>query len=280
MSQPGGSVNLEKMFDVAGLTSVVTGAASGIGLAYAEIMAECNARVTLMDKDLALLTREVERLRSQGHDVRSEHVDVTDREQLNQAFERTAGAYGGLDVVYVNAGVDAGPGFMTVEGSYNELGALENVLPEQWDTVIAVNLTGAFSTLQASARWMKHFGRGGRIIVTTSNAAFINESIVGTPYMPAKAGLAHLVRHAALELAQYGIRVNAIAPGAFQTNIAGGRLRIPADRKAFEQRSLQRRVPTTEEIKGLALFLASPAAAYMTGSTVVIDGGTAVGRLD
>jgi NAD(P)-dependent dehydrogenase (short-subunit alcohol dehydrogenase family) len=268
------------MFDVAGLASVVTGAASGIGLAYAEIMAECNARVTLMDKDLPLLTKEVERLREAGHDVRGEHVDVTDRGQLDQAFERTATQYGRLDVVFVNAGIDAGPGFMTTEGSRYEPGSLENVRPDHWDKVIAVNLTAAFSTLQAATRWMKRFGQGGCIIVTTSNAAIINESIVGTPYMPAKAGLAHLVRHAALELAQYGIRVNAIAPGAFQTNIAGGRLKIPADRKAFEQRSLQHRVPTTEEIKGLALFLASPAAAYMTGSTVVIDGGTALGRLD
>jgi len=273
------TVNLEKMFDVVGQASVVTGAASGIGLAYAEIMAECQARVTLMDKDLPLLTQEVERLRNMGNDVRSEHVDVTDRVRLDQAFECTAMEYGRLDVVFVNAGIDAGPGFMTPEGSRNELGALENVSPDQWDKVIAVNLTAAFHTLQAASLWMKRFGRGGCIIVTTSNAAGINESIVGTPYMPAKAGLAHLVRHAALELAEYGIRVNAIAPGAFQTNIAGGRLKIPADRKAFEQRSLQRRVPTTEEIKGLALFLASPAAAYMTGSTVLIDGGATLGRI-
>ena len=276
----GGRVDVAQLFNVRGYGTVITGGASGLGLAYAEIMVDCGARVTLMDKNAAALSGEVARLRSAGGDVRGEHVDVTDAAALDQAFERTATFYGGLDVVFANAGIDAGPGFMTTEGARNPDGALENVSLEHWNKVIAVNLTAVFTTLQATARVMKRFGNGGRIIVTSSNAAIINESIVGTPYMPAKAGVEHLVRHAALELAEYGITVNAIAPGAFQTNIAGGRLKIPADRQAFEKRSLQRRVPTTDEIKGLALFLASPASAYMTGASILIDGGTALGRLD
>lgn len=273
-------VNLNKLFDVSGLATIVTGAASGLGLAYAEIMAERHARVTLLDKNGARLARECKRLRKLGQAVRCEQADVTQLRELSDAFERTALSYDGLDVVFVNAGIDAGPGFMTADGERNDLGALEQVLPAHWDKVIAVNLTAAFHTMRAAARWMKHFKRGGRIIVTTSNAAFINESIVGTPYMPAKAGLAHLVRHAALELAAYDIRVNAIAPGAFATNIARGRIKNPADRQAFERRALQRRVAEPDEIKGLALLLASPASDYMTGSTVVIDGGTSLGRLE
>ena len=120
----------------------------------------------------------------------------------------------------------------------------------------------------------------GRIIVTTSNAAMINEAIVGTPYMPAKAGAASLVRQAAMELARYGINVNAIAPGPFVTNIAGGRLRNEADRSAFAKRVPQHRIASTEEIKGLALFLASPASSYVTGAQIVIDGGQMLGLVD
>jgi NAD(P)-dependent dehydrogenase (short-subunit alcohol dehydrogenase family) len=122
--------------------------------------------------------------------------------------------------------------------------------------------------------------RSGRIIVTTSNASIINEPIVGTPYMPAKAAAAHLVRQAALELARYNIRVNAIAPGAFITNIAGGRLKNPADRQAFEGRSPLHHIASTQEIMGLALFLASNASSYVTGAEILIDGGCVLGRAD
>jgi len=114
---------------------------------------------------------------------------------------------------------------------------------------------------------------GGQIIVTSSIASLINESIVGTPYMPAKAAVNHLVRHMAMELGAYNIRINAILPGPFITNIAGGRLRNAADRKAFESQSLIGRIGDPDDIKGLALYLASPASSYVTGSQIVIDGG-------
>jgi NAD(P)-dependent dehydrogenase (short-subunit alcohol dehydrogenase family) len=91
--------------------------------------------------------------------------------------------------------------------------------------------------------------------------------------MPAKAGVAHLVRQAAMELGKYNILVNAIAPGPFITNIAGGRLKNPEDRKAFEDLSVLGRIAETKEIKGLALYLASPASSYVTGSQMIIDGG-------
>jgi NAD(P)-dependent dehydrogenase (short-subunit alcohol dehydrogenase family) len=120
---------------------------------------------------------------------------------------------------------------------------------------------------------MKKSG-GGRIIVTSSVAAQINEAIVGTPYMPAKAGVDHLVRNTAMELGMFGIHVNCISPGPFMTNIAGGRLRNPADRKAFEEQSLIGRIGDPDDVKGLALYLASPASSYVTGAQFVIDGGS------
>jgi NAD(P)-dependent dehydrogenase (short-subunit alcohol dehydrogenase family) len=120
--------------------------------------------------------------------------------------------------------------------------------------------------------------RSGRIVVTTSVASFRAESWVGTPYMPAKAGAAHLVRQAALELARYNITVNAIAPGAFATNIGGGQLKVPAVSMAMGKRIPLGRVAQPEEVKGLALFLASPASAFITGAEIQIDGGSSLGR--
>ncbi|HWX85534.1 MAG TPA: SDR family oxidoreductase [Xanthobacteraceae bacterium] len=103
---------------------------------------------------------------------------------------------------------------------------------------------------------------------------------MGAPYVAAKAGAAQLVRQAALELARYNITVNAIAPGPFVTNISGGRLRDPAVRAPFEKFSPMRRLCEPDDIKGLALFLASPAAAFITGAQIVIDGGMTLGMAD
>ena len=272
-------MNTVQRFSVDGLTCVVTGAASGIGLAYAEVMAEGGAQVTLLDIDAAQLHDQLARLQAQGLAVRGEVVDATDRAALYACFERVGAHYGHLDVVFANAGIDAGPGFLDCDGQRCPQGALEALDEAHWDKVLATNLTSVFTTLRAAVRLMKPRGKG-RIIVTTSNAAMLNEAIVGTPYMPAKAGAAALVRQAAMELARHGITVNAIAPGPFVTNIAGGRLRNPADRAAFATRVPQHRIASTEEIKGLALFLASPAASYITGAQIVIDGGQMLGRVD
>lgn len=265
--------SLQEMFDVRGKSTIVTGGASGIGRAYAEIMAEQGARVCIFDLDKKGLDQAVEEMSRAGGDVWGQQVDVTDRPGLARAFDAVAEKHGRIDVVFANAGIDAGPGFLSPEGNRNPEGAIDAMDEAVWDRSIAVNLTGAFFTLRNAARHMKQTG-GGRIIVTSSVAAQINEAIVGTPYMPAKAGLDHLVRNTAMELGMFGILVNCISPGPFMTNIAGGRLKIPADRKAFEEQSLIGRIGHPDDIKGLALFLASPASSYVTGAQYVIDGGS------
>ncbi len=265
--------NLQEMFDVRGKSVIVTGGASGIGRAYAEVMAEHGARVCIFDLNSAHLDAVVAELGRNGAQVWGQAVDVADRLRMAEAFDAVAQRHGRIDVVFVNAGIDAGPGFLSTTGERIPDGAIDVLDDHHWDRVIEVNLTSVYTTVKHAARHMKATG-GGRIIVTSSIAGQINEAIVGTPYMPAKAGVDHFVRQIAMELGVFGILVNCISPGPFMTNIAGGRLKIPADRKAFEEQSLIGRIGDVEDIKGLALLLASPAGAYFTGSLIVIDGGS------
>lgn len=265
--------SLEAMFDVRGKSAIVTGGASGIGRAYAEIMAQQGARVCIFDLDPVGLDKTVADFSAAGGDVWGQVVDVGDRPAMAKAFDAVAARHGRIDTVFANAGIDPGPGFNTPTGERNPDGAIENIPDEQWDRGIEINLTSVYTTVKNAVRHMKPNG-GGEIIVTSSIASEICESIVGTSYMPAKAAVNHFVRHMAMELGAYGIRVNAILPGPFITNIAGGRLRNKADRAAFESQSLIGRIGDVEDIKGLALLLASPAGAYFTGSLIVIDGGS------
>jgi NAD(P)-dependent dehydrogenase (short-subunit alcohol dehydrogenase family) len=264
---------LQEMFDVRGKSVIVTGGASGIGRAYAEVMADNGAQVCIFDSDADGLRKVTAELASRGAAAWGQALDVSDRPRMAEAFDAVAERHGRIDVVFANAGIDAGPGFMSTEGERIPAGAIDQLDDHHWDRVIEVNLSSVYTTVKHAARHMKRTG-GGRIVVTSSIAAQINEVIVGTPYMPAKAGVDHFVRQMAMELGTYGILINCISPGPFMTNIAGGRLKIPADRRTFEAQSLIGRIGDTEDIKGLALYLASPCSSYVTGSQIVIDGGS------
>jgi NAD(P)-dependent dehydrogenase (short-subunit alcohol dehydrogenase family) len=267
-------------FDIRGRSALVTGAASGIGLAYAECMAEAGARVTLTDIDAAGVQSEAERLAGEGYEVRWATCDVSKLEQVAAAFDGHVAAFGGCDIAFANAGLDVGNGFWSPENTRNPAGQIDVYDPEAWNKSIGINLTGCFHTVREAARVMKAntARRGGSIVITSSNAAEVNEAIVGVPYMAAKAGVKHFMRHAAYELAAYGIRVNAIAPGPFVTNIGDGWVKKnPAAKRAWDELVPVGRMAETWQIKPLALLLASDAGSYMTGSHVMIDGGMQLG---
>ena len=152
--------------------------------------------------------------------------------------------------MFANAGITAGPGFLTVEGKRDPAGAIENIPFELWQRVIATNLSAVFATLRSAVPHMKR-QNGGALIATTSVAGLRPSSVVGTPYMIAKAACAHLVRQAALELARFGIRVNAIAPGPFLRRSRRPACAPSGSAPASPSRRHARRDP------GLALFLAS-----------------------
>ncbi|MGZ4505621.1 MAG: SDR family NAD(P)-dependent oxidoreductase [Blastococcus sp.] len=262
---------LESLFDVAGLGAVVTGAASGLGLAIAEVLACCGARVTLADADAAGVQRAAEELTARGTTVRSAVVDVADPSAVDELLRTAAEEPGGLSIVFANAGISAGTGPLTPEGS---LTATDRA---RWDTVIGINLGGVFSTLQAAARYVLPDGRG-RVVVTSSVAGLGGDPMVGYAYAASKAGVIALVKQAAADLGRQGICVNAIAPGSFRTNIAGGRIKQPGMAEQFARTTLIGRLAEPTELQGLALFLASPAAGYVTGATFVIDGGATAMR--
>ena len=265
-------------FEIAERSALVTGAASGIGLAYAETMAEAGARVTLTDIDAEGLEREAARLRGEGYDVRTAVFDVTDRAAAGQVFDAHVAAFGRLDICFANAGMGEGPGFVAPDGSRTPDGQVDTYDPALWDRSIAINLTGAYNTMRHAARLMKAGGNRGSIIATASNAGMMLEPIVPMPYHPAKAGVLHMVRALALELAAFRIRVNAIAPGPYVTNIGDGwAKKDPAVKAAFDATIPLGSMAETWQMKPLALYLASDASSFMTGSTLLIDGGVALG---
>ena len=264
---------------VAGYGVIVTGGASGLGLAYAEALAEHGARVTLIDVDRDAVVAQAARLRGDGLDVRGAAGDVTDRAALDRVIDEAAAVYGRLDVAFANAGIDPGPGFIRFPGGGQARaadGALERYDDERWNRVIEINLNGIFATARAAARHMRP-RRSGRIIITTSVAATVVQTVIGSAYLAAKAGARHFMHSIALELAADGITANAIAPGVFATSIGGGRTLDPGVQATLANVIPMHRVGQPDDIKALALFLASPASAYITGQEIIIDGGMTLG---
>jgi NAD(P)-dependent dehydrogenase (short-subunit alcohol dehydrogenase family) len=258
-----------ELFDIKGQVAVVTGAASGIGLAYAEVMAENGARTMLMDMDSDNLATVAGRLRDAGCEVDHIALDVSDTARLGEALDRTVKQWGRLDIVFANAGASGGPGFgLTPDGR------IENADLARYDRTIEVNQQSVFHTIRLAAAIMRR-QRSGSIIATSSIAGLRSEAMVSYGYAAAKAAVNNIVRHAACDLAADNVRVNAIAPGAFYTNIGGGHLRQkPEVERIFAAVSPMNRIAETHELKGLALLLASRAGSFITGAVIPCDGGS------
>src|SRR5690348_14570342 len=151
-------MKISDLFKVEGYGVVVTGGASGLGLGFAEALAANGARVTLLDVDAQRIATETRRLKELGYDARGAVVDVTDHPALDRAIDEAAAAYGRLDVVFANAGIDSGPGYVNAwvgdKRERVEAGAIENYTDERWQRVIDINLTGVFAACRAAARHM------------------------------------------------------------------------------------------------------------------------------
>ncbi|HEY7622213.1 MAG TPA: SDR family NAD(P)-dependent oxidoreductase [Solirubrobacteraceae bacterium] len=264
---------LGDIFGVRDLRVVVTGAASGLGFAMAEVLADCGARVTLADVDAELLEQSTGALADRGGSVRAAVCDVSDADRVQALFDEVVAADGGVDVVFANAGIGSTPGW-AIEGGQQ----LDTIHRSDWDKVLGVNLNGILFTMKSAAAAMKRQG-AGRIVVTSSVAGLRPEPVVCYGYIASKAAVLNIVRQAALELARHGIRVNAICPGPFKGTRIGGGGTLDPDPDTEQQWADTvplGRMAEPEELKGLVLLLASPAGGFITGAAHVIDGGALI----
>jgi NAD(P)-dependent dehydrogenase (short-subunit alcohol dehydrogenase family) len=250
-------------FDLTGHVAVVTGGNSGIGKGIAEGLAYAGANVCIWARNAQRSSQAAEELSRHGTRIVRIVTDVTDPELVASAFACTLREFGRIDSCFANAGgVDLQPTFV-------------DMTLEEFRRITAVNLDGAFLTLQGAARHMIERGGGGSLVGISSLAA-LQGMARGQHYSAAKAGLVALTRSCAVELARYGIRANAIVPGWIDT---------PATERAFALESFRegvlKRIPTRRwgrpgDFAGVAVYLASSASEYHTGDALIVDGGYSV----
>lgn len=261
----------QEIFHVAGKKALITGGASGLGLAFAEALVANGAQVHLIDNNPQTLQEALERLGAGKGSVSGSCADVTDLPALEKAISTAITGLGGLNIVFANAGISGGYG--PGAGPEGRIEALDRAL---WSRALDVNLNGVLHTLQAVVPTLRAQGQG-KIIITASIAGVRANTHIGYGYTASKSALVNLTKVLALELAPFGVQVNAIAPGLFLTHINGSRFHDPDNALRASLSNPQKRIALPEEIKGVALLLASRASDFITGSVLTIDGGATAG---
>jgi 2-hydroxycyclohexanecarboxyl-CoA dehydrogenase len=243
-----------------GRVAVVSGAASGMGLAIGRQLAARGDRVALLDLKGDAVMRAAEGLRETGARAIGAEVDVTDRRSVDDALEKARAELGPVEIVVTSAGVDAFESFL-------------DITPERWEHVLAVNLTGTFHCVQAAvpdmcaAKW-------GRIVTISSSSAQ-SGALRMAHYVASKSGVIGLTKALALELAPHGITVNSIPPGLIDTPMAR-RAEAAGDLANFDKLAARiplRRAGTPDDIAALCAFLCSDEGGYITGQVIGVNGG-------
>ena len=249
--------------DLTGQTALVTGASSGLGRHFAKLLAKHGARVAIGARRMDKLVTLAEEIRAEGGEALLVELDVTDEASVDKAVGQVADAMVGIDILVNNAGiVIAKP-------------ALELSVTD-WDMTVATNLRGAFLVAQAAAKRMAESG-GGSIVNIASIAGLRTGGHISA-YAASKAGLIHLTKNLAVELARSKVRVNALAPGYIETELNADFFASKAGEELI-RRIPQRRLGRPEDLDGPLLLLASDASRYMTGTVLVVDGGHSVNPL-
>jgi NAD(P)-dependent dehydrogenase (short-subunit alcohol dehydrogenase family) len=239
--------------------AIVTGAARGLGRAFCLGLAKEGAVVSAADLDLAGAQETAEQIVAGGGQAIAVSVDVSDEAATQRMAAQTAERWGRIDILINNAAIYAGL----------ERKMFDAISPAEWDRVMAVNLKGPWLCARAVFPWMKA-QKSGKII-NVASAVFFSGSALWAHYVASKGGVIGLTRALAKEVGDYGITINAIAPG-FTLTEASQSLIPDAERYGVDRGALKR-AEQPEDVVGLAVFLASPASDFITGQTIVVDGG-------
>jgi NAD(P)-dependent dehydrogenase (short-subunit alcohol dehydrogenase family) len=267
VSAPGNGLaeetQMKNPLDFSGKVALVTGAATGMGLATVRAFAEAGAAVVLADVREDLVSMEAQKLVSAGHRAIAVRCDVSDDAQVAAMVDRAVAEFGRLDAAFNNAGVMA------------RIAPTADSSREDWDRVIGINLRGVWSCMKHELRQMERQG-GGAIVNNASVGALTGNPGIGS-YIASKHGVVGLTRTAALEYIRHGIRVNAVNPGLIDTQIA--RDVVNGDEHAYAE--IAKGVPIgragrPEEIASAVLWLCSPGASYVVGHALTVDGGMTV----
>ncbi|HVR38703.1 MAG TPA: glucose 1-dehydrogenase [Thermoanaerobaculia bacterium] len=256
------TTSVQQLFDLTGRVAVVTGGSRGLGEEIATGLAEAGASLMICARREQWLAPTLDAMHARGFRVEGRICDVTDPTQVASVIDATVETYGRLDILINNAGISWGE-------------RPETMALEQWKRVLDTNLTGAFLFAQAAGRVMLSARSGA--IVNIASVAGLRSSTHGphyAGYVASKAALMGLTRELAATWGSSGIRVNAIAPGFFHSRLADPVITLVEP--DIQRRNPIPRVGAAGELKGVAVFLASDASSYITGQTIVVDGGGSI----
>ncbi|MEH7237783.1 SDR family NAD(P)-dependent oxidoreductase [Bacillus sp. JJ1562] len=246
------------MTNLSGKVAIVTGGASGIGLAIVQRLLEANVKVAVADLNADKL-KELEE--NHKGNVIGCVTNVIKESDIEALVSQTVETFGGLDYAFNVAGA-------------SKAGAIVDQSEEDWDFTVDLCLKGVFLSVKHEAKYMKEHGGGAIVNVASLNAHV--PMFYGAAYSSAKAGVEMLTKNAALELAQHNIRVNAILPGLVSTPLTKGLTDVEAINEAYMERIPMRRAGSPDEMAGPALFLVSDNASYVNGASLIVDGAWAV----